>query len=166
MREKEDGRATRPSTVRRQSWKPPASSRWKFSVSGGLPLIGATFEIWLRLNSPERMAQHQDALRSIGHCFTHAEDAAVVWRNEPVAFGEDGGDPQAGEPRRSRQASGNQFSAGQCSAHKGSFLATLWPMIMARTRPVKPARQTMATCTRRKSTRKFAMTKWIVRADC
>src|SRR5579862_2725976 len=114
----------------------------------------------------ERMAGHQDPLRGIGHGFAHAEDATMVGRDEPIAFGKDGGGSQAGDPCCSRQPSCNQLSSGEHLAHVGSFLAALWPVIMARTRLVKPARQTMATCTRRKRTRKFAMKKWIVRADC
>src|SRR5271169_6476624 len=112
------------------------------------------------------MARHQDPLRSIGHGFAHPEDAAVVGRDQPVAFGKDGGDSQAGDACRSRQPSGNELSPGEYVAHKGSFLAILWPVIMARTRFAKPARHTMAMCTRRKRTRRFAMKKWIVRADC
>src|SRR5438876_8386524 len=73
------------------------------------------------------MARHQDPLRSIGHGFAHAEDAAVVGWDEPVALGKDGGDSQAGDPCRSRQSSCNQLSSGEYVAHKGSFLATLWP---------------------------------------
>src|SRR6266702_3434502 len=112
------------------------------------------------------MTRHQNPLRGIGHGFAHAEDSPVVGRNEPIAFSEEGGNSQAGDSCGGDQASCNQLSPGEHAAHEGSFLATLWPVIMARTRLVKPARQTMAMCTRRKRTRKFAMKKWIVRADC
>src|SRR5260370_41921890 len=105
------------------------------------------------------MARHQDPLCCIGHGFAHAEDAAVVGRDQPIASGKDGGDSQAGAPCRSRQASCNQLSPGEYVAHKGSFLAILRPVIMARTRFVKTARHTMAMCTRRKRTRIFAMKK-------
>ena len=56
------GRATRPSTVSRQFANFSASWRWYRSLSGGGPLTGITFEIWLRWNSRAKEWRLVDAV--------------------------------------------------------------------------------------------------------
>src|SRR5579863_2163587 len=100
------------------------------------------------------MVGHQGPLGSIGQSLTKAQEAAVIRRDQSISIGEAGGDRHTGCSRGGCQSGGDEFAAGEYCAHVRFFLAVIWPVIMAPTRFVKPARQTIATWTRTKSTRR------------
>src|SRR6266705_494072 len=105
------------------------------------------------------MAGHQDPLCSVRQCFARTEDAAVVGRDETIALGEDPSNSQARYACRRCQASGDQLSTREWTAHDGSFPAALWPVIMARMRFLNHDRHTIVMWTRRKRTRATATKK-------
>ncbi len=53
------------------------------------------------------------------------------------------GGGKTGDSSNSGKACGDEPTAGEEVAHDETFLEGLWPVIMARMRPVKPARTTM-----------------------
>ena len=109
----------------------------------------------------ERVARRQDSMGRVGKSFPNAVDAAMVGRNKVVALGKVSRDSQAGGAGRSRQSGRNQFAAGEQDTHEPSSSlcdgllrgrAESRPVIIGQVRDAKPARKTMATWTRTKST--------------
>src|ERR1700736_6630113 len=106
------------------------------------------------------MLGHQEPLHRIGQGFANAVNAAMVGRDQAVSIGEADSSRQARGARRSRQASRDQLAAAEWFGHVCSLLAAApLPVVIARIRFAKPARQTIATWTRRKRTRELATKK-------